>query len=202
MQNGRILAAHHDGAYVIRFVGDVRLTLCTTIDDFFQQMFDDPDFASVWVDLCEVEGVDSTTLGLLARLALKVKESYGFEPAIYSCDPGINRLLKSMGFHRLFQLHEEYCNNPEDIAEIPMVEGSEDGSTWTLVDRVDESRAIPGVDLAFYAGLPRGAVTPFIPVPDASSFLPVIEQFVGDAPFLVDGEPLVLTWWVSSFPEI
>ena len=38
MQDGRILAASHHGAYVIRFVGDVRLTLCTSIDDYFQHM--------------------------------------------------------------------------------------------------------------------------------------------------------------------
>lgn len=134
MQNGRILAACHDGAYVIRLVGDVRLTLCTTIDDFFQQMFDDPEFASVWVDLCEAEGIDSTTLGLLAKLALNVKKIYGFEPAIYSCDPGINRLLRSMGFHRLFQLHEESCNDPEDIAEIPIVEGGEESVKQKVIE--------------------------------------------------------------------
>ena len=125
MQEGRILAASHDGAYVIRLVGDVRLTLCTTIDEYFQRMFDDPDFASVWVDLCDAEGIDSTTLGLLAKLALTVKDKFDFEPAIYSCDPGINRLLKSMGFQRLFELHEEACFNPEDISEIPTVQGSE-----------------------------------------------------------------------------
>ena len=119
MHEGRILAASHDGAYVIRMTGDVRLTLCTTIDDYFQGMFDDPDFASVWVDLCDAQGIDSTTLGLLAKLALKVKEKFGFEPAIYSCDPGINRLLKSMGFHRLFELHEEACKDSEGISEIP-----------------------------------------------------------------------------------
>jgi anti-anti-sigma factor len=134
MQDGRILAASHDGAYVIRFVGDVRVTLCTTIDDYFQQMYDDQNFASVWVDLCEAEGIDSTTLGLLAKLALKVKESYGFEPAIYSCDPGINRLLRSMGFHRLFQLHEESCNKPEDIAEIPTVNGSEESVRQKVIE--------------------------------------------------------------------
>ncbi len=126
MQQGRILAASHDGAYVIRLVGDVRLTLCSTIDDYFQHMYEDPNFASVWVDLCEAEGIDSTTLGLLAKLALKIKEKFGFEPAIYSCDPGINRLLKSMAFHRLFDLHEEACRNPENIAEIPTVQGSEE----------------------------------------------------------------------------
>ena len=125
MSEGKILAASHEGAYVIRLQGDVRLTLCTTIDEYFQRMYDDPGFASVWLDLCDAEGIDSTTLGLLAKLALQVKERFGFEPAIYSCDPGINRLLKSMGFQRLFDLHEEACSNPANIREIPAVQGSE-----------------------------------------------------------------------------
>lgn len=134
MQEGRILAASQDGAYVIRLVGDVRLTLCTTMDDFFQHMFEDPQFVSVWVDLCDVEGIDSTTLGLLAKLALKVKDKFGFKPAIYSCDPGINRLLNSMGFHRLFELHQESCNNPEHIAEIPGVKSSEDSVKQKVIE--------------------------------------------------------------------
>jgi anti-anti-sigma regulatory factor len=126
MKQGRILAASQNGAYVIRLVGDVRLTLCTSMDDFLQRMFDDSEFVSVWVDLCDAEGIDSTTLGLLAKLALKVKEKFGFKPAIYSCDPGINRLLKSMAFHHLFALHEQSCSKPEDITEIPSVNSSED----------------------------------------------------------------------------
>jgi len=125
MHEGKILAASHDGSYVIRLEGDVRLTLSTTIDEYFQTMFADPRFASVWFDLCAAEGIDSTTLGLLAKLALNVDAKYGFHPAIYSCDPGINRLLKSMGFQRLFELHEEACANPEDIHEIPRVQGNE-----------------------------------------------------------------------------
>jgi anti-anti-sigma factor len=138
MQEGRILAASHDGAYVIRLVGDVRLTLCTTIDDFFQRMFEDPNFVSVWVDLCEAEGIDSTTLGLLAKLALRVKETFGFAPAIYSCDPGINRLLHSVGFHKLFEIHEEACDNTGDIAEIPTVSGSEE----TVKQKVIEAHRV------------------------------------------------------------
>ncbi|PLW82773.1 anti-anti-sigma factor [Kineobactrum sediminis] len=125
MEEGQILAACQDGAYVIRLTGDVRLTLCTTIDDYFQRMLDSPDFASVWVDLCDVQGIDSTTLGLLAKLALEVRERYGFMPAIYSCDPGITRLIRSMGFQRLFEIHEDVCNQLADIHSIPVVEGSE-----------------------------------------------------------------------------
>ena len=125
MQEGRILAASQNGAYVIRFEGDVRLTLCTSIDDYFDKMFADPAFVSVWVDLCNAEGLDSTTLGLLAKLALTVEDRFGFHPAIYSCDAGINRLINSMGFQRLFELREEVCGNPEEAVAIPVVEGSE-----------------------------------------------------------------------------
>lgn len=125
MEEGRILAASQDGAYVVRLTGDVRLTLCATIDDYVQRMLDNPDFASVWVDLCDAEGIDSTTLGLLAKLALEVRARYGFTPAIYSSNPSITRLIKSMGFQRLYDLHEDACANPECIDCIPLVKGSE-----------------------------------------------------------------------------
>jgi anti-anti-sigma factor len=138
VSEGRILAASEHGAYVIRMEGDVRLTLSTTIDEYFQRMFEDPEFASVWVDLCEAEGIDSTTLGLLAKLALTVEERFGFQPAIYSCDPGINRLLRSMGFQKLFELHEESCNNPDAVSAVPLVQGSEE----VIKDKVIEAHRV------------------------------------------------------------
>ncbi|MFK8048070.1 MAG: STAS domain-containing protein [Halioglobus sp.] len=148
MQDGKILAANQDGAYVIRLVGDVRLTLCTTIDDYFHRMYQDPAFASVSVDVCEAEGIDSTTLGLLAKLALTVKEKFGFVPIVYSSDSGINRLLRSMGFQRLFDLREEACGGESGSNEVPMVAGTEQAVKEKIVDahRVlmnlsDENRA-------------------------------------------------------------
>ncbi|QIB64163.1 STAS domain-containing protein [Kineobactrum salinum] len=138
MEEGRILAASQDGAYVIRMTGDVRLTLCTTIDDYFHRMLDRPDFASVWVDLCDAEGIDSTTLGLLAKLALEVRARYGFSPAIYSCNPGITRLIKSMGFQRLFELHENICTDPAEVRSVPIVQGSEQA----VKDKVIEAHRV------------------------------------------------------------
>lgn len=116
---GRILAAEHDGAYALKLVGDVRVNLCSTIDDYFLHMFEDPDLVSVTVDLSEAEGLDSTTLGLLAKLALRFRKQFGLRPALYSCNKGINRLLGSMAFGKIFDIREESCLNPEDIDEIP-----------------------------------------------------------------------------------
>ncbi|MEE4108122.1 MAG: STAS domain-containing protein [Halieaceae bacterium] len=126
MADGRFLAASEHGAYVLRLVGDVRLTLCASIEDFVEQMLDDPDFTSVWVDLCDATGIDSTTLGQLAKLALAVHDRYGFRPAVYCCDAGINRLLRSMGLDRLFEMHEKTCCATGCAQMVPMVPGSED----------------------------------------------------------------------------
>lgn len=143
MTQGRVMAATQGGAYVLRLTGDVRMTLCTSIDEYISQMLDDPAFASVWIDLCDVEGLDSTTLGQLARLAQRVYSQHGFRPAIYSCDDGINRLLHSMGFQRLFDLHENACNDSKvAVEDIPLVPGSEDA----VKERVIEAhRVLMGV---------------------------------------------------------
>ncbi|MEO0438090.1 MAG: STAS domain-containing protein [Pseudomonadota bacterium] len=125
MSEGRVLAAKENGAYVIRLVGDVRLTLCASIEDYVEGMLEDPDFRSVWVDLCDAEGIDSTTLGQLAKLALAVDKRFGFRPAIYSCDAGINRLLSSMGLDRLFEIFESTCCATKCSEHIPMVPGTE-----------------------------------------------------------------------------
>lgn len=143
MTPGRVMAATQDGVYVLRLTGDVRMTLCASLDEYIAGMLDDPEFASVWIDLCDVEGLDSTTLGQLARLAQRVNARHGFRPAIYSCDDSINRLLHSMGFQRLFDLHEDACEEGSiAVEDIPLVPGSED----VVKDRVIEAhRALMGV---------------------------------------------------------
>lgn len=122
MTAGRILAADHQGAYALKLVGDVRVNLCSSIDDYLEHMFEDPEFQSVLVDLCEAEGIDSTTLGLLAKLALRARRQYGMRPVIYSCRDGINRLLQTMAFGKLFDIRQDRFVNGEVIKEIPTVD--------------------------------------------------------------------------------
>lgn len=134
MSEGQVLAAQEGGAYVLRFVGDVRLTLCASIDEYVEAMLNDAAFCSVWVDLCDAEGIDSTTLGQLAKLALAVDKRFGFKPAVYCCDSGINRLLSSMGLDRLFEMHEKTCCSSGCDQVIPMIPGSEDDVRQRVID--------------------------------------------------------------------
>src|SRR6056300_1166115 len=104
MIQGQIQAAHQDGAYLLRLVGDVRVTLCATFDDFLDKMFSDEQFASVNIDLCQAEGIDSTSLGLLAKLAIQAEQRFGLKPVIFSSNPSITRILESMGFEAVFDI--------------------------------------------------------------------------------------------------
>ena len=87
MSDCRICAASNDGAHVLKLEGDVRLTMCTALDQYFQSMFAEPGFVSVWVDVTEADGLDSTTLGMLAQLAIQTRERFAFRPAILARTP-------------------------------------------------------------------------------------------------------------------
>ena len=121
MSDCRISAASNEGAHVLKLEGDVRLTMCTALDHYFQSMFAEPGFVSVWVDVTEADGLDSTTLGMLAQLAIQTKERFDFRPARFSTNPSIDRLLDTMGFDQLFERRSECCNTDSAIQEIPAV---------------------------------------------------------------------------------
>jgi anti-anti-sigma factor len=106
--DGRVLVAEHNGIYVLKLMGDVRLTLCTTIDQFVERMFAAVSCQTVIVDLTETEGLDSTTLGLLAKMALFVRKQMQIKPMIVTDNAGILRLLNSMGFEQIFDIQ---CSN-------------------------------------------------------------------------------------------
>lgn len=101
---GRVLVAEHNGVFVLKLVGDVRLTLSSTIDQFVERMFACVSCQSVIVDLTETEGVDSTTLGMLAKMALFVRKQLHIRPLAVTDNDGIIRLLNSMGFEQIFDI--------------------------------------------------------------------------------------------------
>ncbi|MCW8124996.1 STAS domain-containing protein [Microbulbifer halophilus] len=127
MQSGQIMVGAHEGIYVIKLVGDVRLNLCTSFDNFIDKMFAHDDFNDVVFDLHNAEGVDSTTLGLMAKIAIRALERGCQKPLALSADKGIRHLLDAMGFESLIEVSDEerdysakpeplQCKNPDECA--------------------------------------------------------------------------------------
>jgi anti-anti-sigma factor len=131
---GRILAASHDGVYVIVFEGDVRLTLCTTVDVYLDKMFSDESFRSVVVDLSRTENMDSTSLGLLAKLSIQAAERCNYRPTLISTRPDNTRILLSMGFDEVFNLVETPLVHEEQLLELPCMVASEEDIRARVLD--------------------------------------------------------------------
>lgn len=98
MRQGQILVAETQDAYILKLVGDVRLTLSTTLESCIQKMLTTGHYQHVMVDLTEADGLDSTTLGLLAKLSIQVQHLLNFVPVLVWRSPDIQRVLLSMGF--------------------------------------------------------------------------------------------------------
>lgn len=133
MSDCRIRAGSDGGAHVLKLEGDVRLVMCTALDEYFDRMFAEPEFLSVWVDVTDATGLDSTTLGMLAKLAISTQSRYGFKPALFSCDPSIDRLLMAMGFSQLFDLRSGRCDVPCS-QDLPARNASEDEVRMKVID--------------------------------------------------------------------
>lgn len=104
MRPGQILVAEHHGVNVIKMVGDVRLTLCLSFDDFINDMFASEAFVSVVFDLSHAEAIDSTTLGLMAKISIIAQDKYNLLPVVISPKDDINRILETMGFGDIFEI--------------------------------------------------------------------------------------------------
>lgn len=135
MQTGKVLVAQYDGTVVIKLVGDVRLTLCATIEDYFEKMFDDAGLVGIVVDLSATEGADSTALGVLAKLAVQAKQHLQLVPIIWSPKPDITRLLESMGFQRVFDIRQQMDKAMDrELGELPLKNADQDSMRNKVID--------------------------------------------------------------------
>ena len=119
MSNGKLLVAEQDGVHILKFVGDVRLTLGPTIDTFLSHLLKNRNFKSLVVDLTETEGIDSTSLGLLVKISLRCQECYQIAPTIISTNDDITRILFSMGMEQVFLIVKEPMTREVQLGELP-----------------------------------------------------------------------------------
>jgi anti-anti-sigma factor len=124
MHEGSIYSAFVEGSFVLKFVGDVRLTLCASLDCHLEEALSEPSVSDVLIDLTQADGIDSTSLGLIAKLAIKASKRNLPKPALVSTNPDITRILYTMGFDHIFLLMEELPRNVHELQELPFVQES------------------------------------------------------------------------------
>lgn len=124
----------HDGAYVLKLTGDVRVPMCATLDRFIEGMFENPALNAVVIDLSETQIIDSTALGLLAKIAIYYDKKFQSKPLLLSPNPDITRILLSMGFPQVFDLREEGLSSRPAMSALPRVKCSEDNACEKVLE--------------------------------------------------------------------
>ena len=137
--SGRILVGGHDGVYVLRFDGDVRVTLSGSFDHYLEKMLADDNLVSVLVDLSDAVAIDSTSLGVLAKLSLQLQKKRERLPTLVCESPDILRVLYNMGFEDVFAIVNENFETAQNLAELPM---SNDMTEEALRERVIQAHKV------------------------------------------------------------
>ena len=118
--SGKMMVGSHEGVYVLRFEGDVRLTVSGSFDRYLDAMFADPGFVSVLVDLTAAVAIDSTSLGVLAKLSIAVQKKYNQLPMLVCSAHDILRILHNMGFEDVFNIVSDANELRQQLAELPL----------------------------------------------------------------------------------
>jgi anti-anti-sigma regulatory factor len=127
MSPGKILAADYKHMSMLKFVGDVRVIMSSTLDNYCQGLYRRALLDAMVVDLSETKGIDSTALGLLAKMAIQLRNRFNVVPTIVSPNPDITHILRSMSFDVIFK-----------IVDTPLVDGK---SGYQELEQQKESEA-------------------------------------------------------------
>ena len=127
--------AVHDGTYVLKLLGDVRVPVCTSLESFVEdRLLSDESLRAVLIDLTETDAIDSTALGLLARIAVALQSRRMSRPVILCISPDIERILVSMGFDKVFRILHDTATLGDEFDDLPLDDLSEEAVTRRVID--------------------------------------------------------------------
>jgi len=117
----RFLLAHSGNKYFLKIVGTPRYTNCADFSYFISALISENQFEDILVDLSETDFLDSTSLGLLAKLAGAVVSKFDRKMTVISTNRDINDLLINTGFDQIMLLIEKPDDFNSELDELPAV---------------------------------------------------------------------------------
>ncbi len=96
MSTGHVEYASLNGTHIFKLIGEVRAVV------------------GAIVDLTQTTFIDSTVLGILAKLGLKLKQIHNIQAVMLSTNSDITTLANSMGLGQVFVILN-YCGDPKYV---------------------------------------------------------------------------------------
>lgn len=139
MADGRICFANKGDWLVLKFTGEIRFTMggkdrpTAALDAFLDRRFESQDYTHVLIDLTEAESIDSTNLGLLAKVAVNARRRAASKPIVIVPEGDLRRLLDSVGFERIFNIVDAGAVPGSELQSLPDTVGDGMGGDRELI---------------------------------------------------------------------
>jgi len=121
----KYLLAKENNKYFIKIIGTARYTNCADFSHFISELFKDDTVADILVDLRETDFLDSTSLGILAKMAGFIFSKFERKMTVISTHPDINDLLINTGFDQIMFIVDQpeyFVSHLNEITELGDVE--------------------------------------------------------------------------------
>ncbi len=104
MAEGHVTHAQRKGVHVLRYFGTVNFMLAPGLQRFVEHLIHAGHVSGVVFDLTSADSLDSTNLGLMARVNEQLRDAGAANSVIISNNEDIDVVLRSMGFDQTFEL--------------------------------------------------------------------------------------------------
>jgi anti-anti-sigma factor len=104
MPKAHVTHAERDGVHVLRYFGRVNYMSAPAIQRFLDHLLEEGKVSGLVFDLTAADALDSTNLGLLARVNERARDAGSPEAMILSKNEDITDVLLSMGFDQSFAI--------------------------------------------------------------------------------------------------
>ena len=132
---GSIMSARVDGVEYIRFMGVIRYSQCAGLESHIEKLFVEPRFSEIAIDLEKTGMLDSTALGLLARIAIEFKKMSDNRPVIFLRHGELAHILKRVCFDQVFNIVTQPKSNDDmNFVEISSVSNNEENILKCVIE--------------------------------------------------------------------
>ncbi len=107
MSTGHVEYASLDGTHIFKLIGEVRAHSCISLDKLLSKIEQQANVTGALVDLTQTTFIDSTVLGVLAKLGIKLKQTHHVQAVMLSTNPDITTLANSMGLAQVFVILDD-----------------------------------------------------------------------------------------------
>jgi anti-anti-sigma factor len=129
METGAAFYVRQGNTYLLKLVGDIRYTMGCALGDFLNDLFARPDYEDLIVDLTEAHSIDSTSLGLLARIANFNRERFHHQTTLLSSNVDVNQVLENLGFYEIFNIRDSGETISATLRQLAIQEPTKDELT-------------------------------------------------------------------------